>query len=95
MFARRASQRHAADPLAAAPLSRRALLSLGHDKLADEANLNLLSRADLLRAAAVAGIHAPRMESARLGGWTSNLLLMRASRQLHRCTASRTALLRR
>jgi len=59
-----------------APVFRRALLTLGHDKLADEANLNLLSRADLLRAAAVAGIHAPRVESARLGGWTSNLLLI-------------------
>jgi ubiquinone/menaquinone biosynthesis C-methylase UbiE len=59
-----------------ARLFRRALRTLGHHELADEANLNLLSRGDLLRAAAAAGIPGGRVEEARLAIWTSNLLLI-------------------
>ncbi len=59
-----------------APWFRRALRALRHDELADEANLNLMSRGDLLRAAAAAGIHGARVEQARLAGCTSNLLLI-------------------
>ena len=59
-----------------APIFRRALRAAGHDELADEANLNLMSSGDLLRAAAAAGIRGARVERARLAGWTSNLLLI-------------------
>ncbi len=62
-------------------LFRRALRALGQHELAHEANLNLLSRSELLAAAAAAGIPDPRVESARLGGWTSNLLLIARKRQ--------------
>lgn len=55
---------------------RAALRVVGHDMLAEEANLNLMSRRDLLTAATVAGIAGARVEGARLGGWTSNLLLI-------------------
>jgi hypothetical protein len=48
----------------------------GRSELAEEANVNLMSRSDLLRAAATAGIPHPRTEFARLGGWGSNLLLI-------------------
>lgn len=57
---------------------RTVLRSLGLAMLAEEANLNLLSRRDFLRAARAAGISAPRVEGVRLGGWTSNLLLIAA-----------------
>lgn len=59
-----------------ARLFRKALRALRHYELADEANLNLMSRGDLLRAAAAAKIHGARVEGARLAGWTSNLLLI-------------------
>jgi ubiquinone/menaquinone biosynthesis C-methylase UbiE len=59
-----------------APAFRRALRAIGHEELADEANLNLMSRGDLVRAAAAAGIAAARVEGAHLVGWTSNLLLI-------------------
>ncbi len=52
------------------------LRAAGHQALAEEAHLNLMSRRDLLNAAAAAGIVDARVESARLGGWTSNLLLI-------------------
>lgn len=55
---------------------RAILRGFGHEMLADEANLNLMSRRDLLNAAAAARIADARVESARLGGWTSNLLLI-------------------
>jgi len=58
------------------PAFRTALRALGHAELAEEANLNLMSRGDLLRAADAAGIGAARVEGARLAGWTSNLLLI-------------------
>lgn len=58
------------------PRAFRAILrTLGHDMLAQEAHLNLLSRGDLLRVAIDAGVTAPLVAGARLGGWTSNLLL--------------------
>jgi ubiquinone/menaquinone biosynthesis C-methylase UbiE len=59
-----------------APLFRRTLQVLGHHELADEANLNLMSRRDLLRAASAAGISGARVEKARFAGWTGNLLLI-------------------
>jgi hypothetical protein len=58
------------------PAFRAALRLLGHDALAEEANLNLMSRSTLLVAARAAGIPGARIENARLGGWTSNLLLI-------------------
>src|SRR5579883_3403710 len=57
---------------------RAMLRAAGLTMLADEANLNLLSRRDFLRVARAAGIPAPRIEGVRLGGWTSNLLLVAA-----------------
>lgn len=57
-------------------LFRAVLRSAGHQTLADEAHLNLMSRRDLLRAATTAGISGARVEGARLGGLTSNLLLI-------------------
>jgi ubiquinone/menaquinone biosynthesis C-methylase UbiE len=59
-----------------APAFRAVLRSVGLGTLADEANLNLMSRRDLLQVARVAGIVDVRVRSARLGGWTSNLLLI-------------------
>ena len=70
---------HSVLPLAhwlPAPLFRGILRRTGRSELAEEANLNLMSRSDLLRAAAMAGIPHPRTEFARLGGWGSNLLLI-------------------
>jgi hypothetical protein len=70
---------HSVLPLAhwlPAPLFRAILRRTGRSALAEEANLNLMSHSDLLRAAATAGIPHPRMEFARLGGWGSNLLLI-------------------
>lgn len=59
---------------------RRTLRVIGHYELAQEANLNLMSRNDLLDAAATAGISAARVEGVRLAGWTSNLLLIAQKR---------------
>ena len=47
----------------------------GLDFFASEENLNLLSAAELKRLAAEAGIENIRVESVKLGGWPSNLLL--------------------
>jgi len=55
---------------------RAVLRALGHDALARESNLNLMSRRDLLDAARSAGIRSARVEGARLVGWVSNLLLI-------------------
>lgn len=55
---------------------RSVLRRLGHHTLAQEAHLNLLSRAHLRRVALSAGIGQPRVTGVRLGGWTSNLLLV-------------------
>jgi hypothetical protein len=57
-------------------LFRRILRASGLDALADEANLNLMSRADLLNVAAAAMIPGARAENVRLAGWISNLLLV-------------------
>jgi len=59
---------------------RRTLQFIGHHELAQEANLNLMSRTDLLDAATAAGISAARVEGVRLAGWTSNLLLIAQKR---------------
>jgi len=58
------------------PAFRIVLRSLGHRTLAEEAHLNLLSSAQLRRIALAAGIEQPCVTGARLGGWTSNLLLV-------------------
>ena len=58
-----------------APLFRATLRARGLDSLAQEANLNLLSRRELLELARAAGIPDPQVTGARLAGWTSNLLL--------------------
>jgi ubiquinone/menaquinone biosynthesis C-methylase UbiE len=63
---------------------RAILRARGHDTLAEEAHLNLLSRRDLERIAREAGITAPRVTGARLAGWTSNLLLVALKRIPHR-----------
>jgi ubiquinone/menaquinone biosynthesis C-methylase UbiE len=55
---------------------RAILRSLGQHTLALEDHLNLLSRGDLVRVARAAGIPNPRVAGARLGWWTSNLLLV-------------------
>lgn len=55
---------------------RAILRSLGQHALAREDHLNLLSGGDLRRVAHAAGIPEPRVTGARLGGWTSNLLLV-------------------
>lgn len=59
-----------------APLFRGLLRRIGHGFFAEEANLNLMRRADLAQAAAVAGIAGARIGSVLLSGWPSNLLLM-------------------
>jgi SAM-dependent methyltransferase len=59
-----------------APLFRSILRGVGHTVLAEEENLNLMSRRDMLQAAMDAGITGAQVRGARLGGWTSNLLLM-------------------
>jgi Methyltransferase domain len=55
---------------------RAILRAIGHDALAEELHLNLMSRRDLLAAARAAGIGTARVEGVRLAGWTSNLLLL-------------------
>jgi Methyltransferase domain len=61
------------------PAAFRAVLrATGQKMLAEESNLNLLSRGDFLSAAHAAGILNVRIEGVRLGGWTSNLLLVAA-----------------
>lgn len=58
------------------PATYRALLARTRLRFfADEANLNLLSAGDLLRLCVEAGITGARVDSVRLLGWPSNLLL--------------------
>lgn len=59
------------------PRAFRAILRrLGRDFFADEANLNLMSRATLADAARLAGIDNFAIETVALCGWPSNLLLI-------------------
>lgn len=60
------------------PVFRAMLRSIGLSMLAEETNLNLLSRREFLSAARAAGIPNARVGGVRLGGWTSNLLLVAA-----------------
>jgi hypothetical protein len=55
---------------------RRILRRMGRDFFAEEANLNLMSRATLDVAAREAGVPAPRHASVALMGWPTNLLLI-------------------
>jgi hypothetical protein len=57
------------------PWFRGILRSLGHAELADEKNLNLVSAADLRRATASIPGWSFGFDNARVGGWTSNLVL--------------------
>jgi len=59
-----------------APLFRGALRAMGRDFFAREENLNLLARADLLRAARQAGMRNVSVASVSLLGWPTNLLLI-------------------
>jgi ubiquinone/menaquinone biosynthesis C-methylase UbiE len=54
---------------------RKLLVTIGKGFFADEANLNLLSRSALARAAEQAGIDRYRVTTVSLGGWPTNLLL--------------------
>jgi hypothetical protein len=59
------------------PSTFRAILRrLGREFFADEANLNLMSRATLSHAAHLAGVDNFRVETVSLAGWPSNLLLI-------------------
>jgi hypothetical protein len=58
------------------PLFRGMLRAMGKDFFAREENLNLLSRADLLRAARAAGMDHVSVENVALLGWPTNLLLI-------------------
>jgi SAM-dependent methyltransferase len=55
---------------------RTILRGLGRDFFAEEANLNLMSRATLADAACAASIENFRIETVSLAGWPSNLLLI-------------------
>ena len=55
---------------------RRIFRTLGHDFFADEANLNLTSRRQLARMAALAGIDRFRIGTVALCYWPTNLLLV-------------------
>lgn len=55
---------------------RSVLARLGLEFFADERNLNLLSRSDLLRLCQGLGISQATVRRLRLGGWTSNLMLL-------------------
>lgn len=57
-------------------LHRKVLIGLGHEFLASEENLNLLSRRDLASLARSAGIHGFRIETVSLGMMPTNLLLV-------------------
>lgn len=56
-------------------LHRKTLRLLGHDMLAREENLNLMSRGDLCRACDRLGVKNYRITQATLFGWPSNNLL--------------------
>lgn len=58
------------------PLFRAALKSLGHRELSREEHLNLVGPRELLQLADAASSERMRVESVRLGGWPSNLLLI-------------------
>lgn len=69
---------HAVLPLAhwlPAPLFRKTPRALGKDFFADEENLNLLSRRDLVMRARKAGIERSDIRTVSLFGWPTNLLL--------------------
>lgn len=69
---------HSALPLAhwLPPAAFRAILrALGHDQLAREENLNLLSARDLRQLCRELGLHCVDVRTVRLFGWPSNLLL--------------------
>jgi ubiquinone/menaquinone biosynthesis C-methylase UbiE len=55
---------------------RACLRALGNEFFADEANLNLMSRASLWRAAQAAGLESFEIQTVPLAGWPSNLLLI-------------------
>jgi hypothetical protein len=55
---------------------RACLRALGNEFFADEANLNLMSRTSLWRAAQVAGLESFEIQTVPLAGWPSNLLLI-------------------
>jgi hypothetical protein len=55
---------------------RAILRGLGREFFADEANLNLMSRASLVDAARLGGLENFRVETVSLAGWPSNLLLI-------------------
>jgi len=55
---------------------RSVLRTAGYKMLAEEANLNLLSRRDLQELARAARVADATVGGVRLGGWTSNLLLV-------------------
>lgn len=57
------------------PAFRALLRRLGHHELALESNLNLLGARDLRRICDGLGLPQYRVQSVRLGGWPSNLLL--------------------
>jgi len=57
-------------------LHRKLLTTMGQGFFADEANLNLLSKASLAAAARKAGIDRFRIEAVSLAGWPTNLLLV-------------------
>jgi hypothetical protein len=57
------------------PLFQRILISAGKEFFASKENLNLLSRRTLADVARAAGITRFRIDSARLLGWSTNLLL--------------------
>jgi ubiquinone/menaquinone biosynthesis C-methylase UbiE len=63
-----------------APTFRAVLRAVKLPELAEETNLNLMSRADLERAAREAGLENVQVRFARLGGWGSNLLLIARKR---------------
>ncbi len=58
------------------PMFRRTLRVFGKDFFADEDNLNLLTRAELLALAGRVGIEGAAVRSVALGGWPTNLLLV-------------------
>jgi hypothetical protein len=59
-----------------APAFRGLLRAIGHDFYAREENLNLLSASSLRAIALDAGVPNPMVETVRLAGWPSNLLLI-------------------
>lgn len=63
-----------------APAFRTILRRIGLAFFAEESNLNLLAKSDLLQVAAAAGVRRCQVKTVKLWGWPSNLLLI-ASKQ--------------